>query len=76
MKFKNKKKNENEDVGFQVASMIDIVFLLLIFFIVASQLQDLEKEQVSLPGASVPSVGVESLRRQSCPRRALSRPSR
>ena len=52
MKFKNKKKNENEDVGFQVASMIDIVFLLLIFFIVASQLQDLETEkQVSLPVA-------------------------
>lgn len=48
MKFKQKEKDE--DVGFQVASMIDIVFLLLIFFIVASQLQDLELEkQVSLP---------------------------
>jgi biopolymer transport protein ExbD len=48
MKFK--KKETNEEIGFQVASMIDIVFLLLIFFIVASQLQDLELEkQVSLP---------------------------
>ena len=48
MKFKQKEKDE--EVGFQVASMIDIVFLLLIFFIVASQLQDLELEkQVSLP---------------------------
>jgi len=48
MKFKQKEKDE--DVGFQVASMIDIVFLLLIFFIVASQLQDMELEkQVSLP---------------------------
>jgi len=48
MKFK--KLNSEEEIGFQVASMIDIVFLLLIFFIVASQLQDLELEkQVSLP---------------------------
>ena len=48
MKFKQKHKEE--EIGFQVASMIDIVFLLLIFFIVASQLQDLELEkQVSLP---------------------------
>ena len=48
MKFKQ--INSEEEIGFQVASMIDIVFLLLIFFIVASQLQDLEIEkQVSLP---------------------------
>jgi len=48
MKFKQ--INSEEEIGFQVASMIDIVFLLLIFFIVASQLQDLELEkQVSLP---------------------------
>ena len=48
MKFK--KGHDEEAIGFQVASMIDIVFLLLIFFIVASQLQDLELEkEVSLP---------------------------
>jgi biopolymer transport protein ExbD len=48
MKFK--KTVEDEPVGFQVASMIDIVFLLLIFFIVASQLQELEfSKEVTLP---------------------------
>jgi biopolymer transport protein ExbD len=48
MKFK--RTAEDEPVGFQVASMIDIVFLLLIFFIVASQLQELEfSKEVELP---------------------------
>jgi len=48
MKFK--KGHDDPPVGFQLASMIDIVFLLLIFFIVASQLQELELDkEVSLP---------------------------
>lgn len=48
MKFK--KKYKEEVVGFQVSSMIDIVFLLLIFFIVASQMKELElSEEVTLP---------------------------
>ncbi len=48
MKFK--KTHIDEAVGIQMASMIDIVFLLLIFFVVSSQLKDLELEkEVTLP---------------------------
>ena len=57
MKFK--KREENEAVGFQVASMIDIVFLLLIFFIVASQMKELEAEkEVKLPVADASATKV------------------
>lgn len=52
MKFK--KKHDEEEVGFAISSMIDIVFLLLIFFIVASQLKELEVEkEVELPIADI-----------------------
>ena len=48
MKFKQ--KPDDEPVSFQIASMIDIVFLLLIFFIVASQLKEMETEkELTLP---------------------------
>ncbi len=48
MKFK--KAHIDEEVGVQMASMIDIVFLLLIFFVVSSQLKELEIEkEVTLP---------------------------
>jgi len=57
MKFK--KSEENEAVGFQVASMIDIVFLLLIFFIVASQMKEMEAEkEVTLPIADASATKV------------------
>jgi biopolymer transport protein ExbD len=35
---------EEEEIGFQLAPMIDIVFQLLIFFIVTSALQQVERE--------------------------------
>ena len=39
-----------EVIGFQIASMIDIVFLLLIFFLVASELKEMDIEhEVVLP---------------------------
>ncbi len=48
MKFK--KAHADEPVGVQMASMIDIVFLLLIFFVVSSQMKELEIEkEVTLP---------------------------
>jgi len=48
MKFK--KAHVDEPVGVQMASMIDIVFLLLIFFVVSSQLKEIEIEkEVTLP---------------------------
>jgi biopolymer transport protein ExbD len=39
-----------EDVGFQMAPMIDIIFTLLLFYVVTSAMQQTEKEiSVSLP---------------------------
>ncbi|GAA5495553.1 biopolymer transport protein ExbD [Rubritalea squalenifaciens DSM 18772] len=49
MKFKS---NQPPAAGFQLAPMIDVVFLLLIFFIVTYQLSDYEKElEVNVPTA-------------------------
>lgn len=49
MKFRN---NQPPPAGFQFAPMIDVVFLLLIFFIVTYQLSDYETElDVSVPTA-------------------------
>lgn len=48
--MKCKKKSDNKAVAIQTSSMVDIVFLLLIFFIVASQMKEMEVEkEVSLP---------------------------
>ena len=43
-------KNNEEDIELDMSPMIDMVFLLLIFFIVASQIID-EKPQVEIPDA-------------------------
>jgi biopolymer transport protein ExbD len=44
---------EEEDEGFQLAPMIDIVFQLLIFFVVTSSLQQVERELgVNVPTAT------------------------
>ncbi len=49
MKFRD---NQPPPTGFQLAPMIDVVFLLLIFFIVTYQLSDYETElDVSVPTA-------------------------
>jgi biopolymer transport protein ExbD len=43
---------EDTDVSIDMSPMIDMVFLLLIFFIVASAMVDLDKPQVKLPQAA------------------------
>lgn len=47
----NLQPKDDEDLELDMSPMIDMVFLLLIFFIVASQIVD-EKEPVDLPSAA------------------------
>jgi biopolymer transport protein ExbD len=49
--MKLQQKDIGEDLELDMSPMIDMVFLLLIFFIIASQVID-EKPQVSVPKAS------------------------
>ncbi len=48
-------KDAGEDIEMDMSPMIDMVFLLLIFFIVASQIVD-EKPKVNIPTASAAKV--------------------
>jgi biopolymer transport protein ExbD len=48
MKF-NKAQVEDVDVAIDMSAMIDMVFLLLIFFIVASAVIDIDKPPVTVP---------------------------
>jgi len=50
------KQTEEADVSIDMSPMIDMVFLLLIFFIVASAMVDLDKPDISLPAASAAKV--------------------
>jgi biopolymer transport protein ExbD len=50
------KKIEDADVDIDMSPMIDMVFLLLIFFIVASAMVDLDKPSVTLPEARASKV--------------------
>ena len=50
------KTSEETDVSIDMSPMIDMVFLLLIFFIVASAMVDLDKPSVTLPTASAAKV--------------------
>ena len=64
--MKIKAKPEDEIIGFSIAAMIDIVFLLLIFFIVASQMKEIDIEiEVALPVAADSAIrrneGIEEL---------------
>ena len=55
-----KKKINSEQAGFQLAPMVDVMFLLLIFFMVSSIYYQLEKNlEVKVPRAE---SGVESVR--------------
>ncbi len=45
-------KAEDPDVSIDMSPMIDMVFLLLIFFIVASQIIKVEKVKIEVPNAS------------------------
>ena len=47
---------EDEDVDIDMSPMIDMVFLLLIFFIVAAAMVDLDKPPVKLPSAAASMV--------------------
>ena len=50
------KQTEEADISIDMSPMIDMVFLLLIFFIVASVMVDLPKAKVNLPTASAAKV--------------------
>ena len=43
------RRNDQQDIEMDMSPMIDMVFLLLIFFIVASQIVKVEKEPINLP---------------------------
>ena len=46
----NFRRSGQEDVGFQMAPMIDIIFVLLLFFIITSAIQQNEKDiTIALP---------------------------
>ena len=51
---------EDEEVEIDMSSMIDMVFLLLIFFIVASVVVDMDKPIVALPSASAAKVSEDT----------------
>lgn len=50
------KQAEDADIDIDMSPMIDMVFLLLIFFIVASAMVDLDKPPVTLPLAQAAKV--------------------
>lgn len=62
MKFKIPLENHDDEIN--MAPMIDMVFLLLIFFMVASHLTDMERVPVLLPVADKATVPKEALSRQ------------
>jgi biopolymer transport protein ExbD len=49
--FKERKKRPLKDAKMDMTPMIDIVFMLIIFFIIVSELSKAELEQVTLPFA-------------------------
>jgi biopolymer transport protein ExbD len=53
-------QNANPDVGFQIAPMIDVVFVILVFFMaLAAQIKIEQILQTKLPGISVASESTE-----------------
>lgn len=61
MKFKIPFLSDDEDIN--MAPMIDMVFLLLIFFMVASHMDKLDRTPVELPVASESSIPEQTLDR-------------
>jgi len=51
---------EDDDIDIDMSPMIDMVFLLLIFFIVASVVVDLDKPSVELPSATAAKVSEDT----------------
>ena len=56
------KKQNDDDIELDMSPMIDMVFLLLIFFTVVSQVID-EKPKIEVPEASVAKVAEETINR-------------
>lgn len=53
-------QNHNPDVGFQIAPMIDVVFVILVFFMsLAAQIRIEQILQTKLPGVSVASTSTD-----------------
>lgn len=50
--------SEDGDMGFQIAPMVDVVFVLLLFFMASAGAQQVEKElSIKLPAGSKPGSG-------------------
>ena len=50
--------SEDGDIGFQIAPMVDVVFVLLLFFMSCAGQQIIEKElNINLPSGNSPHVG-------------------
>ena len=57
-----KHETKNEDVGFQIAPMIDVVFVIMLFFMVKVGARQTETEIKSkLPGSAETSTSVDGL---------------
>ncbi len=53
-------QSQNPDVGFQIAPMIDVVFVILVFFMaLAAQIRIEQILQAKLPGVAVASSSTE-----------------
>ena len=57
---------DDQDIDIDMSPMIDMVFLLLIFFIVASAMVDLDKPLVNLPSAAASKVPDDVIGRMNC----------
>ncbi len=54
--------SEDGDVGFQIAPMVDVVFVLMLFFMASAGSQVAERElNINLPGSNRPSGGQAAL---------------
>ena len=52
-------KNEGSDIN--IAAMVDVVFLLIIFFMTVSRLSRIEVERLDLPSVSISGAGVSQM---------------
>ena len=53
--------NDDGDAGFQIAPMVDVVFVLMLFFMASAGSQVAERElNISLPGSKSPSGGPQT----------------
>ncbi|MBP7948281.1 MAG: biopolymer transporter ExbD [Verrucomicrobiales bacterium] len=57
-----RRENKNEDVGFQIAPMIDVVFVIMLFFMVKVGARQVEMEIKSkLPGSAETSTSISGM---------------